>query len=140
VLITCLYHESKESARKRPGGAVTIVVGYIPSPQGEAALDAALAEARTHDSELVVLNVSRGEALMEPKRLYDEQAAELTRRLEESGVRYTLRREVHPEPSAENVLDVLTDPEHASYVELPRIGRRAGGRLPLPRLLRGDGR
>jgi hypothetical protein len=35
---------------------------------------------------------------------------------------------------------VLTDPEHASYVELPRIGRRAGGRLPLPRLLRGDGR
>jgi nucleotide-binding universal stress UspA family protein len=109
VLITCLYHESKESARKRPGGAVTIVVGYIPSPQGEAALDAALAEARTHDSELVVLNVSRGEALMEPKRLYDEQAAELTKRLEESGVRYTLRREVHPEPSAENVLDVLTE-------------------------------
>jgi nucleotide-binding universal stress UspA family protein len=88
---------------------VTIVVGYIPSPQGEAALDAALAEARTHDSELVVLNVSRGEALMEPKRLYDEQAAELTKRLEESGVRYTLRREVHPEPSAENVLDVLTE-------------------------------
>ena len=88
---------------------MTIVVGYIPSPQGEAALEAAIAEARSHDSPLVVLNVSRGEALVEPKRLYDEAAAELDKRLDDSGVQYTLRREVRPEPSAENILDIVTE-------------------------------
>ena len=88
---------------------MTIVVGYISSPQGEAALEAAIAEARSHDSPLVVLNVSRGEALVEPKRLYDEAAAELDKRLDDSGVQYTLRREVRPEPSAENILDIVTE-------------------------------
>ena len=88
---------------------MTSVVGYIPSPQGEAALEAAIAEARSHDSPLVVLNVSRGEALVEPKRLYDEAAAELDKRLDDSGVQYTLRREVRPEPSAENILDIVTE-------------------------------
>ena len=88
---------------------MTIVVGYIPSPQGEAALERAISEARTHDQELVVLNVARGEALMESKRLYDDPAAELTRRLEQSGVTYSLRRVVHPDPDAESILDVLGD-------------------------------
>ena len=86
-----------------------IVVGYVPSPQGEAALGAALEEARTHGAELVVLNVSRGEALVESTRLYDEPAADLEARLEVSGVAYTLRRETHPQPSAENVLDVVEE-------------------------------
>jgi nucleotide-binding universal stress UspA family protein len=88
---------------------VTIVVGYIPSPQGEAALDAAIEEARNHSSELVVLNAARGEALMEPKRLYDEPAAALTKRLDDSGVQYTLRREVRPEHNVENILEVLEE-------------------------------
>jgi nucleotide-binding universal stress UspA family protein len=88
---------------------VTIVVGYIPSPQGEAALDAAIEEARTHGSELVVLNVSRGEALVESKRLYDEPAAALTKRLDDSGVQYSLRREVRPESGAENILGVVEE-------------------------------
>jgi nucleotide-binding universal stress UspA family protein len=86
-----------------------IVVGYVPSPQGEAALEAAIGEARTHDAELVVLNVSRGEALVESTRLYDEPAAELEARLAASGVTYVLRRETHPQPSAENVLDVVEE-------------------------------
>ena len=86
---------------------MTIVVGYIPSPQGEAALEAAIEEARAKGSDLVVLNVARGEALMEPKRLYDEPAAELTQRLDASGVQYTLRRDVRGEPNAENILEAV---------------------------------
>jgi nucleotide-binding universal stress UspA family protein len=88
---------------------VTIIVGYTPSPQGDAALDRAVLEARTHGTDLVVLNVARGEALVETKRLYDDPAAELVRRLDETGVPYSMRREVVPAPAAEAVLDVVEE-------------------------------
>jgi pyridoxal/pyridoxine/pyridoxamine kinase len=35
---------------------VTIVVGYIPTPEGSAAVDAAIAEAQLKGSEVVVVN------------------------------------------------------------------------------------
>ena len=42
-----------------------IVVGYIPSPAGHAALTTAIAEARLRGSRLVVVNASRGDALVD---------------------------------------------------------------------------
>ena len=38
----------------------TVVVGYVPKPEGEAALTAAIAEARLRGAELVVVNSHRG--------------------------------------------------------------------------------
>jgi len=35
---------------------VTVVVGYIPTPEGMAAVDHAIAMAQEHDSRLVVVN------------------------------------------------------------------------------------
>ncbi|MCW2698469.1 MAG: UspA protein [Blastococcus sp.] len=86
-----------------------VLVGYIPSPEGEAALERGIEEARTRDTELVVLNVARGEALIESHRLYDDPAAELTQRLDASGVPYSLRREVSHGPAADHVLAVLDE-------------------------------
>jgi nucleotide-binding universal stress UspA family protein len=88
---------------------VTILVGYISSPEGEAALERALHVSRTHGTDLVVLNVARGEAVLEPKRLYDDPAAELARRLDDSGVPYTLRREIIHGPAAESILQVVDE-------------------------------
>ena len=38
----------------------TVVVGYVPKPEGEAALRRAIAEARLRDAKLVVVNSHRG--------------------------------------------------------------------------------
>lgn len=109
-----------------------IVVAYIPTPQGEAALERALEEARAHGGELVVLNAARGEAPLESNRLYDDAAAELDARLNETGVRYTLRRELRPGDPAQNVLDAA----HELGADMIVIGLRR--RSPTGKLLFGS--
>jgi len=88
---------------------MAILVGYIPSAEGDAALGRAIEEARNRGSELVVLDVARGEALIESNRLYDDPAAALRERLDASGISYRLRREVSPGPPVEHVLAVLDE-------------------------------
>ena len=41
---------------------MTIVVGYVPTPEGEAALTAAISEARLREQPLHVVNSSRGDS------------------------------------------------------------------------------
>jgi nucleotide-binding universal stress UspA family protein len=88
---------------------VTILVGYFPSPQGDAALDVAVEEARTHATDLVVVNIARGEAVLERRRLYDDQAEQLTERLRGTGVPFTLRRELESGDAAEALLAVAAE-------------------------------
>ena len=47
---------------------MTILVGYIPTPQGEAALAAAIAEAKAHGESVLVLNMSRDDKLVDAHR------------------------------------------------------------------------
>ena len=42
-----------------------IVVGYVPTPEGHSALNSAIEEARLRGSRLVVINASRGDALVD---------------------------------------------------------------------------
>lgn len=86
-----------------------ILICYTPTPHGEAALERAIHEARTHETDLVVLNVARGEAVLEANRLYDEPAAELVERLDACGLPYSMqRRIIHGQP-AEAILDVVDE-------------------------------
>ena len=52
-----------------------IVVGYVPSPEGEAALDRAVAEAQLRNAILIIVNSQRGgrTADYEELALTDEQ-------------------------------------------------------------------
>ena len=111
---------------------MTILVAYIPTPQGEAALDRAVHEARVHGAELIVLNAARGEAPMEQRRLYDDQAAALRTRLDASGVRYSLRREVQASEQADQILNVARE----AAVEMIVIGLRR--RSPTGKLIFGS--
>ena len=88
---------------------MTLLVGYIPSPQGEAALDTAIAEARVRGTDLVVVNIARGEAVLERRRLYDDQAEALTARLSGAGIQFTLRRELESPDPAEALLQVADE-------------------------------
>jgi len=73
---------------------VTVLVGYIPDQYGEAALAAAIEEAERRGTDLLVLNASRGESLVDTRYLGESQLGDLERRLADSGVAHEVRQSV----------------------------------------------
>jgi nucleotide-binding universal stress UspA family protein len=71
---------------------VTIVVGWMPDDYGEAALARAVEEARLRSGRVVVVNATRGDALVDDRYADDEQLARLTGDLAGSGVHVDVRR------------------------------------------------
>lgn len=59
----------------------TIVVGYIPTPQGEAALERAIEEAKAHGARLIVVNSSKRDAYVDATFVDDERWKSLEGRL-----------------------------------------------------------
>ena len=64
---------------------MTILVGYMPNAFGEAALTAAVAEARRTSERLLVVNMSRDDKLVDARRAGEEQLDRVGRDLAESG-------------------------------------------------------
>jgi len=88
---------------------VTIVVGYTPTPQGDAALTFALDEADRRGEGLYVLNTSRGDKLVDPRYADDQQLAAARRRLEESGVEFELHQRVDGQDASDHVLEAAQE-------------------------------
>lgn len=111
---------------------MTILVGYIPTPQGEAALAAAIAEARSHDEAVLVINMSRDDKLVDAHRAAGSDLDRLDGDLAESGVAHEVRRIEHGTDPAEALLQIIE-------TESPRmlvIGIRH--RSPVGKLLLGS--
>jgi nucleotide-binding universal stress UspA family protein len=87
---------------------MTIVVGYVPTPEGEAALDAAIAEARLRDQPLHVINSSRGDAYIDDRFASKEALDGVRARLKESGIVYEVEQEVRGRGAAEEVVDAAS--------------------------------
>ncbi len=85
---------------------MTIVVGYVPTPEGEAALTAALAEAQRRQEPLHVVNTARGDSLVDSRFLSEGALAELRRRLDASGVVYEIEQEVRGREASEEIVDI----------------------------------
>jgi nucleotide-binding universal stress UspA family protein len=86
-----------------------VVVGYTPSPAGQAALIAAITEVQQHEGTLTVLNSSRGDALADPGYA---QAADLDwvrTTCSEAGLEVDLRQEVRGREASEELVDLLTE-------------------------------
>jgi len=73
---------------------MSIVIGYIPNQFGEAALTHGLAEARRRGTDVVVVNSTRGDALVDERYVGREGLVELERRLAASGVDHGIRQSV----------------------------------------------
>ncbi len=123
--------------RDRPaeGGAMgTVVVGYVPKPEGEAALATAISEAKLRGSKLVVVNSHRGGHDYDQDRA---QAAEgemdnVRRTLDESGLEYDIRQLVRGFEPAEDLISLA----EANSAELLVIGLRR--RSPVGKLILGS--
>lgn len=88
---------------------MTIVVGYIPSPQGLAAVDAAIEEALLRDERLVVVNSGvlgdySGPSFADPKDL-----DALDAQLGEKGIPHEVRQSTRGLAPAEEILSVAAE-------------------------------
>ena len=111
---------------------MTIVVGYIPTPEGEAALRHAITEAGERDALLVVVNSSSGDAPSDPRLLSDEERQTAEEQLREAGVEHLVVQPSRGRAAAEELLAVAE--EHRA--DLIVIGLRR--RSPVGKLILGS--
>ncbi|WP_077488334.1 universal stress protein [Sinomonas mesophila] len=111
---------------------MSIVVGYIPTPEGEAAFERAIAEASKAAAKLVVVNSSRGDAVVDQRFAQEEQIAALQSRLDAAEVEHVLLQPLRGHDAAEEVLDAA----ESHGAELIVIGLRK--RSPVGKLIMGS--
>ena len=109
----------------------TVVLGYVPKPEGEAALAASIAEARLRGADLVVVNSHRAHRDdVEAHQRISTELDEIRARVEAAGVAVDVR---HPDTGQEASEDLLNVAEEVA-AELVVIGlrrRTAVGKLIL---------
>ncbi|MFE9657262.1 universal stress protein [Micromonospora sp. NPDC006431] len=115
-----------------PAPDTTIVVGYTPTPAGEAAVRAAVDEARLRGASLYVVNVSRGDAYVDRNLASRQHLNELQRLLAESGIQHRVVQEVGRGEPSEELLRAVEETNAALVV----IGLRH--RTPVGKLLLGS--
>ena len=111
--------------------ATVIVVGWMPDEFGEAALARAMEEARLRDGRVVVVNATRGDALVDDRYADEEQLAALATELGGAGVEVDVRRSMGADVG-DQVLAVAAD----EAADLVVIGLRR--RSPVGKLLMGS--
>jgi nucleotide-binding universal stress UspA family protein len=111
-----------------------VVVGYVAKPEGEAAIEQGIAEARLRNATLIVVNSHRG-----GREFDDDTSAQsetdlsaLEARLEETGLVYEVRQLVRGFEPAEDLISIA----EASGAELIVIGLRR--RTPVGKLILGS--
>jgi nucleotide-binding universal stress UspA family protein len=111
---------------------MSIVVGYVPTAEGNAALNYAIAEARKNDSLLVVINSSKGDALVDNRYAGQPEMDDIQQRLEQEDVKHLI---LHPVRGQDATTEVLNAAE-AHRADLIVIGLRR--RSPVGKLFLGS--
>ncbi|MBJ7451194.1 MAG: universal stress protein [Blastococcus sp.] len=107
---------------------MTIVVGYVPTPEGEAALTAAISEARLREEPVHVVNTSRGDSLIDRRFASADALAAVRAQLQESGVVFEIAQEVGGHEASEELVDTA-DRVKASLLVIGIRRRSATGKL-----------
>jgi nucleotide-binding universal stress UspA family protein len=107
---------------------VTVLVGYVPTAEGEAAFAAGLSEARRRDEDLVVVNSPRSGAPVSADVAAPSVIADLTGRAEALGVTIDVRQTAHQGDAADEVLRVA-DETAASVIVIGLRRRSPVGKL-----------
>jgi nucleotide-binding universal stress UspA family protein len=107
---------------------VTIVIGYVPTPVGEAALEAGLAEAAAHGDDVVILNSPRRGATVDADLVDDVAVAALVARAEELGVKARVDDADHG-PDVVNTFEALVRETGARMIVIGLRRRTPVGKL-----------
>ncbi|RYB95352.1 universal stress protein [Nocardioides oleivorans] len=109
----------------------TIVVGWTPDQYGEAALARGIEEAKLRNGSVVVVNATRGDALVDERYADEQQLAALATELGGAGIEVDVRRSMGADVG-DQVLSVAGD----VTADLIVIGLRR--RSPVGKLLMGS--
>jgi nucleotide-binding universal stress UspA family protein len=107
---------------------MTVLVGYLPTAEGEAAFTAAVDEAKRRGEDLLVVNSPRGGAPVSAEAADPERLAALTAEAGRSGVALRLRTTPHPGELADELLHVAAQ-ENASVIVIGLRRRSPVGKL-----------
>jgi nucleotide-binding universal stress UspA family protein len=107
---------------------MTIVVGYVPTPEGEAALTAGIREAGLREEPVHVLNTSRGDSLIDNRFASQEALAAVRRRLDEAGVVYEIDQQVGGHDASDELVEIA-DRVKASLIVIGMRRRTPTGKL-----------
>lgn len=115
------------------GAGSTIVVGYIPTPEGLAAVDYAISHARaTGASRIVLVNSGSRGRDSDPKFAPADDLDALAARFDEAGLEHEIRQAAQALSPAEEILSAAED----SGADLIVIGLRR--RTPVGKLFLGS--
>lgn len=112
----------------------TIIVGYVPKPEGRAAIHRAAAEAKLRDSKMIVVNSAKDGRefdTAEARRL-EEAMATVREELEQAGIGFELRQLVRGMDVAEDLIAVAEE----TGAQMIVIGLRR--RSPVGKLILGS--
>lgn len=109
---------------------MTIVVGYTTRPEGRAALERAILEAKTHGESVVVLNVSDGDGLRDPLLASEDDLNEVRAHLAHAGVEGTVRQLVRGKDAAEEI-EAVSEEVDATLIVIGLRKRTPVGKLVL---------
>jgi nucleotide-binding universal stress UspA family protein len=107
---------------------MTIVVGYVPTPEGEAALAAAITEAQRREEPLHLVNSSRGDSLADPRYASEDNLEQVRARLDQTGVPYDIQQLVRGHDASDEVVEAA-DRVKASLIVIGIRRRTATGKL-----------
>lgn len=110
----------------------TIVVGYVPKPEGRAALRRAAEEARLRGARLVVINSARGGRDFEPDDAAESDAEldEVRAQLRQAGVPGDVRQLVRGADVADDLIAVAEE-QAADFIVIGLRRRSPVGKLIL---------
>jgi nucleotide-binding universal stress UspA family protein len=94
---------------------MTIVIGYVPNVYGEAALEAGIEEARRRDTDILVVNTSKGASMVDTKYVGESAWAELQERLRALDVSHDVRQTIGPDV-ADELLDAVREVDAEAVV------------------------
>jgi nucleotide-binding universal stress UspA family protein len=111
-----------------------VVVGYVSKPEGEAAVDQGIAEARLRGAALIVVNSHRGghDVDADASARTEQELSVLETKLKESGLEFEVRQLVRGLEPAEDLIGIAEDAD----AELIVIGLRR--RTPVGKLILGS--
>jgi nucleotide-binding universal stress UspA family protein len=111
---------------------MSIVVGYVASPEGRAALRRGAEEAQVRGTKLIVVNSNKGGAALpaEEVLLYERELEDVRARLTEAGVEHEVRQLVRGNEPATDIIEVA-ESEGAEFIVIGLRRRSPVGKLIL---------
>ncbi|MEU0117496.1 universal stress protein [Streptomyces bobili] len=107
---------------------MTVLVGYVPTPEGEAALRAGIDEARLRGERMLVVNASRGDAYVDPRFAQEPDLAHVREDLAALGIEFDIRQVLGAGDAAEEIIE-LAERADVSLVVIGLRRRSAVGKL-----------